>query len=88
LAGGILEAPPDRGSEVLSILLCLSAPTLLRAGVSIACGFEVGGSSPLTPTNVEEKPFGENVEGLSHCGDESYAVEGFLARCPKGAQGA
>ena len=37
---------------------------------------EVGGSSPLTPTSLDEKPFGGNAEGLSHCGDESCAVEG------------
>ena len=30
----------------------------------------------LSPRLLSEmKPFGENVEGLSHCGDESYVVE-------------
>ena len=36
---------------------------------------EVSGSSPLTPTSLDKKPFGENVEGLSCCGDASYAAE-------------
>src|SRR5208283_512889 len=33
------------------------------------------GSNPFAPTVFREKPFGENVEGLSHCGDKSYAIE-------------
>jgi len=27
----------------------------------------------VAPTILQEKPFGENVEG--HCGDQSYAIE-------------
>ena len=27
------------------------------------------------PDFIDKKPFGENVEGLSHCGDKSYVVE-------------
>ena len=30
-------------------------------------------SRPVAPTIFLEKPFGENVEGLSHCGDRSYS---------------
>jgi hypothetical protein len=30
---------------------------------------EVGGSNPLAPTFFRKKPFGENVEGLSHFRD-------------------
>jgi hypothetical protein len=29
------------------------------------------GSNPVVPTFFRNEPFGENVEGLSHCGDES-----------------
>ena len=29
---------------------------------------EAGGSNPLTPTILSFEPFGEHVEGLSHCG--------------------
>src|SRR5437660_8584391 len=36
---------------------------------------EVGGSNPLAPTFFRKKPFGENVEGLSHFRDERCAVE-------------
>ena len=36
---------------------------------------EVGGSNPLAPTFLRNEPFGENVEGLSHCGDKSCVVE-------------
>ena len=27
-----------------------------------------------------DKPFGENVEGLSHCGDESYIIEAAIQK--------
>ena len=36
------------------------------------CGL---GSNPVAPTILQKKPFGENVEGLSHFRDESY---GFM----------
>ena len=36
---------------------------------------EAGGSNPLAPSVVENKPFGENVEGLSHLRGENYAAE-------------
>ena len=36
---------------------------------------KVVGSNPATPTIFRKKPFGEYVEGLSHCGDEVYAIE-------------
>ena len=36
---------------------------------------KVGGSNPLTPTFREIKPFDEHVEGLSHCGEMTCAVE-------------
>jgi hypothetical protein len=36
---------------------------------------EVMGSSPLSSTLVNKKPFGEHVEGLSYCGVKSYAIE-------------
>lgn len=29
----------------------------------------------VAPTILRNEPFGENVEGLSHCGDQSYAIE-------------
>jgi hypothetical protein len=29
-------------------------------------------SNPVAPTERDRTPFGENVEGLSHCGDRSY----------------
>jgi len=32
-------------------------------------------SNPVAPTFFRNEPFGENVEGLSHFGDESCAVE-------------
>jgi len=32
-------------------------------------------STPVAPTFREIKPFGEHVEGLSHCGNETYAIE-------------
>jgi hypothetical protein len=32
-------------------------------------------SNPVAPTVFRKKPFGENVEGLSHFRDESCAVE-------------
>ena len=31
----------------------------------------VAGSNPVAPTFLRKKPFGENVEGLSHCGSRS-----------------
>jgi hypothetical protein len=34
---------------------------------------EVSGSNPVAPTIFRNEPFGENVEGLSHCGDQSYS---------------
>jgi hypothetical protein len=34
---------------------------------------EVGGSNPLAPIVFRNEPFGENVEGLSHCGDTRYS---------------
>jgi hypothetical protein len=40
-----------------------------------AWGAEVVGSNPAGPTIFSDQPFGEDVEGLSHCGDESYAFE-------------
>ena len=36
---------------------------------------EVVGSNPASPTVFQKEPFGENVEGLSHCGDESCVIE-------------
>jgi hypothetical protein len=36
---------------------------------------EVVGSNPAGPTVFQVKPFGADVEGLSHCRDESYAIE-------------
>ena len=36
---------------------------------------EVASSNLVTPTVCQKKPFGENVEGLSHCGNESYIIE-------------
>jgi len=35
---------------------------------------EVAGSNPVTPTLLRDEPSGQQVEGLSHCGDESCAV--------------
>ncbi|MFO0825382.1 MAG: hypothetical protein U0792_20065 [Gemmataceae bacterium] len=36
---------------------------------------EVVGSNPAGPTIYLEEPFGQLVEGLSHCGDKTYADE-------------
>lgn len=36
---------------------------------------KAAGSNPVAPTFFRNEPFGENVEGLSHCGDKSYVVE-------------
>jgi hypothetical protein len=36
---------------------------------------EVGGSNPPAPTFLQIEPFGENVEGLSLCGDEVYVAQ-------------
>ncbi len=33
---------------------------------------EVAGSNPVAPTILQKKPFGENVEGLPHFGDQRY----------------
>src|SRR5579871_672015 len=41
---------------------------------------KVAGSNPVAPTFCREKPFGENVEGLSHCGDKSYAFEAAVQK--------
>jgi hypothetical protein len=38
-------------------------------------GLEVAGSNPVAPTFFRMKPFGKNVEGLSHLRDESAPVE-------------
>jgi hypothetical protein len=35
-------------------------------------------SNPVAPTILQKKPFGENVEGLSHCRDESYSSMSVL----------
>lgn len=32
-------------------------------------GAKVAGSNPVSPTIFRNEPFGENVEGLSYCGD-------------------
>jgi len=31
--------------------------------------------NPVAPTILRNEPFGEYVEGLSYCGDESYVIE-------------
>jgi len=36
---------------------------------------EVAGSNPVAPTFPRNEPFGEDVEGLSHCGAKSYVIE-------------
>ena len=36
---------------------------------------EVAGSNPVTPTILQIGPFGENVERLSLCGDETYVAQ-------------
>ena len=41
---------------------------------------KVAGSNPVTPTIFQKKPFGENVEGLSHCGDESCVIESAVQK--------
>src|SRR5262249_55112076 len=33
---------------------------------------EVAGSNPVAPTVFKDKPFGKNVEGLSHCGGQLF----------------
>jgi len=39
-------------------------------------------SNPVASTIFKRKPFGENVEGLSHCGDENYNSNlAFNSRC-------
>jgi len=38
--------------------------------------YEVGGSNPPAPTTLDKKPFDENAKGLSHCGQETYAIHG------------
>jgi hypothetical protein len=38
------------------------------------------GSNPAAPTLFQKKPFSENVEGLSHCGDESCAIETLVQK--------
>lgn len=38
-------------------------------------GHEKFNSRLVAPTNLRDKPFGENVEGLFHFRDESCAVE-------------
>jgi hypothetical protein len=47
---------------------------------------EVMGSSPLSSTLVNKKPFGEYVEGLSYCGAKSYAIEPAVERLIRDAQ--
>ena len=41
---------------------------------------EVAGSNPVAPTILRNEPFGENVEGLSHCGDETYVIESAVQK--------
>ena len=36
---------------------------------------EVAGSNPVAPTIFRNEPFGQQVEGLSHCGDKSCVFE-------------
>src|SRR5688500_2632312 len=36
---------------------------------------KVAGSNPVTPTVFRNKPFGDNVEGLCHCGDWSCVAQ-------------
>ena len=38
-------------------------------------GQEVAGSNPVAPIIRGNGPFGEDVEGLSYCGDKTYAFE-------------
>jgi hypothetical protein len=37
-------------------------------------------SNPVAPTVFRRKPFGENVEGLFHCGIEIYVIEAAVQK--------
>ena len=63
----LAEAPP---SAVVGATGCSSA--WLERCVRDA---EVAGSNPVTPIIRGNGPFGENVEGLSYCGNETYTLE-------------
>lgn len=41
---------------------------------------EVAGSNPVAPTIFRNEPFGEYVEGLSHCGANRYAIESAVQK--------
>jgi hypothetical protein len=49
------------------------------AGKAVA-SISVAGSNPVTPTRRDKKPFGENVEGLSYCGDESCVIKAAVQK--------
>ena len=48
---------------------------LAQLGERLAGSQKVIGSSPLSSTFLNKRPFGEYVEGLSYCGHESYVIE-------------
>ena len=59
-----------------------STPTVLRLNASSRAGpsggQEVAGSNPVAPTILQIEPFGECVEGLSHCEVEVYVINGAV----------
>jgi hypothetical protein len=75
-------APADRRARVGHIAQWVGPTRAKRpqgdkTGGEIAVASDAGklGSNPVAPTFFRKKPFGENVEGRSHCGDKSCAVE-------------
>jgi len=55
--------------------LRMRTPWPARAKITGADDECCRGSNPVVPNRLDKKPFDENVEGLSYCGDKSCAVE-------------
>jgi hypothetical protein len=61
---------------VQSFLICQYADQLPQACFPHPdAGDKKFNSRLVAPTILQKKPFGENVEGLSHCGDDSYGPQ-------------
>jgi hypothetical protein len=61
--------------EESSLKVATTIGGLAQLGERLAGSQKVIGSSPLSSTIGNKKPFGEYVEGLSYCGHKSYVIE-------------
>ena len=76
---------PESCTKQRSQVQPLVQPSFATAGIAVICwpneldsltgGVEVAGSNPVSPTIFQTKPFGQQVEGLSHCRDKTYVIE-------------